>query len=177
MSSFVDACDHLALLVDYPGPGFAAAVSTGRAAVARISPEAATLVGGFEVSVEGLPIERLQELYIEAFDLDPRCTLNLSWHAFGESRERGRILASLRDDLRRAGVQESAELPDHLAHVLQLVAREEPARARAMVTMIQPALDKIDEVLRHRNSPYTHLLRAVACVLAAYGDGAGRMTS
>ena len=64
-----------------------------------------------------------QELYVQTFEFNPACTLELGWHLFGENYERGEFLVRMRDLLRRHGIAESTELPDHLTHVLALVGR------------------------------------------------------
>src|SRR6266568_3182701 len=55
-----------------------------------------------------------QELYVQTFEFNPACTLELGWHLFGENYERGEFLVRMREQLRRHGIAESNELPDHL---------------------------------------------------------------
>ena len=98
----------------------------------------------FADTVAGLSTGRLQELFVQAFDLNPASTLEIGWHLFGEQYERGEFLVDLRGRLREAGVAETGELPDHLRHVLPLVARLEPDDARAFGNVfLRPALQKI----------------------------------
>jgi nitrate reductase delta subunit len=73
----------------------------------------------------------MQELYVQTFEFNPTSTLEMGWHLFGENYERGEFLVRMRQELRRHGIAESTELPDHLAHLLLLVERmkhEEAAR-------------------------------------------------
>lgn len=162
------AWDRLAAAVDYPEPGFAGTLRACGDALADTSPEAAASVRAFREAVCDLPLERAQELYIESFDFDPQCSLDLGWHVFGDSYERGEMLAALRGDLDRAGVRQTAELPDHLTHLLMLLAREDRARGVELAALMLPAVGRVEEALRRRQSPYAHLLRAVQAVLAAH---------
>jgi nitrate reductase delta subunit len=114
----------------------------------------------------------LQEEYTAAFDFDPACALELGWHLFGESRERGAFLAALREDLTSAGIQESHELPDHATHVLALVAREDYARAAQLADLVMPAVGAIERALLKRRSPYVHVFAAMYAELAALVDRA-----
>lgn len=114
-----------------------------------------------------MPLAKLEEEYTAAFDFDPACTLDLGWHLFKESRERGALLARLREDMQRAGVPESHQLPDHLSQVLELIAREPEERAVPIVELVKPAVGAIQRALMKRGSPYAHLLAAVYEEMAA----------
>ncbi len=86
----------------------------------------------------------MQELYIQTFEFNPACTLEIGWHLFGENYERGEFLVRMRDELRRHGIVETTELPDHLTHVLQLIGRMEREEAcRLAGEIVLPALDKM----------------------------------
>jgi nitrate reductase delta subunit len=114
----------------------------------------------------------LQEEYTAAFDFDPACALDLGWHLYGESRERGALLARLREDLQRAAIPETHELPDHLTHVLELIAREPDERAAPLAELVKPAVGAIERALAKRGSPYAHLLAAVYAELASVAERA-----
>ncbi len=123
-------------------------------------------------AIAAMPLGCLQEQYTADFDFDPACSLNVGWHLFGESRERGAFLALLREDLGRAGIAESAELPDHLSHVLALVDRDEPSRAAELAAIVLPAVAAIEQALTARRSPYAHLLHHVYTELSALAEHA-----
>ncbi len=92
----------------------------------------------------GLSAEALQELYVQAFEFNPAATLEVGWHLFGENYERGEFLVRMRGELRRHGISESSELPDHLTHLLPLVARmDRDEAARLAGESLLPALAKI----------------------------------
>jgi nitrate reductase delta subunit len=116
--------DSLADLLTFP---YAPLVPRARACAAALrlsNGAAADAVVRFCEAIQTQPQASLQEDYTDTFDLEPACSLELGWHLFGDTHDRGGFLAVLRDDLRQAGVEETAGLPDHLAHLLSLVARE-----------------------------------------------------
>jgi len=101
-----------------------------------------------------------QELYIQTFEFNPACTLEVGWHLFGENYERGAFLVSMREQLRRHGIPESGELPDHLCHLLTLLARLEPAEAERLAgEFLLPALAKLRAGLK--DNPYEPAIAAI----------------
>lgn len=141
--------EALAPLLTYPGRDYKTA--------AESCPE-------FARAIEPLSTEELQEAWVRTFEMTPECCLDIGWHLFGENYERGEFLVMLRQELRRYGIAESAELPDHLSHVLPLVARMEASREFAG-RFLDPALDKILAGLA--GSLFEPLLRAVRTLEAS----------
>ena len=107
----------------------------------------------------------LQERYVEAFDLDAGCTLDIGWHLFGEASERGTFLSILREDLVRAGVDERGNLPDHLPTLLRLIARQDAAEAAELAALVAPAVALVLERLNARSSPFAERVAQVAHAL------------
>jgi nitrate reductase delta subunit len=153
--------DALAALVDYPESDIRAAVQQSIAVAGRRSPAAGAALRRFGEEIAALPLSRLQETYIEAFDLDPACALDVGWHLHGERRERGELLASLRERLREAGVVESNQLPDHLTHVLKLLGREPDHRRAQLGGDCAQALEQVRSALHRRRSPLAWLVDAI----------------
>jgi len=108
----------------------------------------------------------MQELYVQSFEFNPNCTLEIGWHLFGENYERGEFLVRMRENLRRDGIAESTELPDHLTHLLALIARMDHDEAAELVgQFVLPALGKIKSALA--DSPYRTLVATIEERLAA----------
>jgi nitrate reductase delta subunit len=160
--------DALIGLLGYPDAGLP---SRARAALAdpALGPSAVADLQGFAGAIAGMSIGDLQEHYTATFDLDPACALDVGWHLFGDAHERGAFMAALREDLQRAGVPETRELPDHLTRVLALLGREQPDRAAALAELIAPAIGSVRRALAGRQSPYVHVLAAVQAVMAGAG--------
>lgn len=153
--------EWFAPLFQYPDDGYAAAAERCAALTGSASVQA------FAAAVRPLATEQLQELFIRTFDLNPACTLEIGWHLFGEQYERGEFLVDLRGRLREAGIPETGELPDHLLHVLPLVARMAPADATRFSTkFLAPALRKMAGGLTDDN-PFAHAVAGLLESLAA----------
>lgn len=159
------AWDRLAELVEYPAA--AAYASTLDACIATTAPfDAAAPLEQFRERLTAGGLTSMRERYVEAFDFDPACTLDVTWHQFGDAPERGALLSALREDLARAAVDECGELPDHLPALLRLIAREDAARASALAAGITPALRGVHELLKARGNPYGGVIEAIARMLA-----------
>ena len=163
--------DALANLLIYPDqlmePRARACVQTLRVGSEGLAPNhaAADAVQRFADIIGGRSLAELQEEYTSVFDLGAACALELGWHLFGETCDRGGFLAVLREDLQRAGIEERAGLPDHMSHVLALVARETPERAAALAELVAPAIVSVHGALATRDTPYVHLLEAADALL------------
>jgi nitrate reductase assembly molybdenum cofactor insertion protein NarJ len=116
----------------------------------------------------------MQELYVQTFEFNPACTLEIGWHLFGENYERGEFLVRMREQLRRYGIAETTELPDHLTYLLVLIGRMERGEAAELAgQFLLPALAKIREGLK--DNAYGLLIAAVQAKLEAdYPDAPRR---
>jgi nitrate reductase molybdenum cofactor assembly chaperone len=116
----------------------------------------------FASEAAALGTNGLQELYIGTFDWNPSASLDLGWHLYGEQYQRGEFLVEMRDRLRRYGVPETTELPDHITHVLAVVARMDAEAAdRFSREYAAPAVAKLLAALEHSHSPFASPVRAV----------------
>ena len=107
-----------------------------------------------------------QESYVQTFEFNPACTLEIGWHLFGENYERGEFLVRMREQLRRHGIAESTELPDHLTYLLPLLARMEHGEAAQLAgEFLLPALAKIVGAVQ--DPDYQSVLRAIEQQLAS----------
>lgn len=165
MTTAVDAWDRLADLVEYPeGASYAQLIAAPIGAGADCG--VAEALGRFRESVAANGARVMQERYVEAFDFDPASTLDLGWHLFGDTPDRGAFLAALREDIVRAGVFERGELPDNLAIVMRLIARLDGTAASKLAARIAPAVARVHDQLRSRNNPYADLIDAVGRMVA-----------
>lgn len=115
----------------------------------------------------------LQERYVDTFDLKPACVLDVGWHLFGDTAERGAFLSRLREDLAHAGVEEGSDLPDHLPTLLRLIPREDDEAASALANLIAPIVTRLRDVLVAEGNPFGDVLETVAHLLAARTDVVG----
>ena len=103
----------------------------------------------------------VQELYVQTFEFNPACTLEIGWHLFGENYERGEFLVRMREQLRRHAIAESSELPDHLTHLLLLVdSMDHDEAAQLAGEFILPALAKIRSAIH--DNVYESVIAGIA---------------
>ncbi len=150
----------IAALLRYPDErAQALAASVADAAMATGHPCQEHLEA-FALVAQGLELRELQELYTRGFDLNPDCSLDLGWHLFGETYQRGQFLAMMRHHLHEHGIDECKNLPDHLPGLLELGMKLERQDAMDLVDdCILPALEKI--IPAHKESAYLHVLQAL----------------
>ncbi len=104
-------------LLDYPTEDLVSALDD----VAALVPDNAN-VGGLIDHLRGQDVRTSQEEYVETFDHTRKCSLYLTYYAYGDTRRRGLALLEFKNAYRTDGVvwdDECGELPDHLCAVLQ----------------------------------------------------------
>ncbi len=159
--------EQFAKLLGYPDGKYVETAEHCRGAVAQYSDEAQGNLCEFHSRIESRTTEQLQELFVQTFDLNPVCVLEVGWHLYGDNYDRGAFLVKTREQLRRHGIAESTELPDHLTHVLALLARMDAEEASAFAAgSVIPALDKMLAGIAGKASSYEFLLIALRQTLA-----------
>jgi nitrate reductase delta subunit len=156
----------LSYLLRYPAAEVAAARPQLAAEVATLSDGAVR--DALERFLEGWTGDQtaLAARYVETFDLRRRASLELTYYAHGDTRERGMALLRLKKLYRAAGLpMQSAELPDHLTVMLAFAALADPGRGEALLAEHRPAIELLRLSLHDLESPYAHVLDAVAACL------------
>ena len=172
MTIDVPLWDAVAAVLEYPAdPSYYDRVSRcverlEAAAPGSIERQAAAPLARMRDMIGGCGLGALQERYTAAFDFDPACTLDVGWHLFSDGPERGPWLATLREELVEAGIPETGELPDHLMHLLMLIARESEPRAAELAAIVVPVIRNIRDRLVARGSDFTYLIDAAATLVA-----------
>lgn len=157
----------LAKLLTYPQGDLPQITEELMAHMAQSQCPAQELVGPFVHWVSQTPLAQQEEEYIRVFDFDPATSLELGWHLYGENYERGAFLVKMREALAGAGIAETAELPDHLAHVLQLLAVLPQEEAAAMAReIVRPALNKLMPGVEKKETPYLAVLKTLQGIMA-----------
>ncbi|MDO8681368.1 MAG: molecular chaperone TorD family protein [Acidobacteriota bacterium] len=159
----------LARALTYPDATTPALLTECGAAGAWAAPAAADELRRFAATMEGETIEVMQERFTGAFDFDPKCSLDIGWHLYGENYDRGDFLVRMREALAAHSIEEGVDLPDHLPHVLQLLARM-PADAAAELAgaSVVPAVEKILGGLDGRGTPYEHVVRSIHAAVSGF---------
>lgn len=158
----------LAEALTYPTEATSVLVARCARATEWAAPEVAGPLTEFAARLIDLPTEALQEQFIATFDFDPKCSLDIGWHLYGENYDRGDFLVRLRDLLLRHGIDEGHELPDHLPQVLRLLSRLPADEAASLAAeSVVPAVAKILEGLGEREGAYSALMRGVHAAVSS----------
>lgn len=154
------------LLIGYPDEELLARLPLLRAAVAPLPAHLAGPLGEFLDHLETTPLIEQQAAYVETFDLRRRCSLYLTYYAYGDTRKRGMALLQFKHLYSRAGMTlNDAELPDHLAVVLEFAATGDARRGERLLLEHRAGLELIRLAVEERRSPYQHVLHAVCATL------------
>lgn len=154
----------LAVLLDYPGAGFRDALERLRSRLAAEQPLAAAALEPFAAFVAQSSDVGLEEAFVQTFDFNPSCALEIGWHLYGENYKRGEFLVEMRRLMMRLGVAEGTELPDHLGSVLAVLPLLDAGEAAALVRdRIFPALVKIRAAAA--GNPYDGVLGTIEVCL------------
>ena len=129
-------------------------------------PEASQAAADFGAFAEQHELWEVEEAFTRTFDVNPTCALEVGWHLFGEEYARGTFLVRMREELRKYQLPESTELPDHIAHVLAVVAAmPDDKAARFVRACVQPAVEKMNHALEGKDSPYRYVIACLASVM------------
>jgi nitrate reductase delta subunit len=154
------------LLLGYPDEELLGRLPLLRATVAPLPAEFAGPLGRFLDHLETTALTAQQAAYVETFDLRRRCSLFLTYYAYGDTRKRGMALLQFKHLYGRAGMTlTDGELPDHLAVVLEFTALGDPVRGERLLTEHRAGLELIRLALEERTSPYAWVLQAVCATL------------
>ena len=163
MSHIPKVMDAYARLLTYPSEYTAQTAELLYVVLTDELPESALDIARFGSYVEQHSAWELEEAFTGTFDVNPECALEVGWHLFGEEYARGLFLVRMREELRKYGLPESSELPDHIAHVLAVVAAMPQHEASRFVTAcVQPAVEKMNSALAEKDTPYRHVISSLA---------------
>lgn len=169
MRPSVEVHDALARLVEYPRESYAHSIQEAANRVAIECPAAWKELEPFIAFTRSTSLGELEEQFAVTFDNTDERALEVGWHVYGENYTRGSFMATMRRELREHGVEENGELPDHLSHLLPLLARAPEERAKSLVLeTVAPAVRKVHLALQKQDSPWAGVLGAVIEVLAQH---------
>jgi len=108
------------------------------------------------------PLIRLQEEYTATFDLNPATSLNLTYHKWDDSRERGNALLDFQRLYQLAGYEISTgELPDHLPLVLEYLSLNRNGDYSSLLGQYYEEVETINSRLKEAGSVYAGPLSIV----------------
>ncbi|AFV76089.1 hypothetical protein YIM1640_14560 [Thermus oshimai] len=151
--------EALALALDYPIPGRLETLWRLWIECPRGQPK--KKLEQFLKEVEKLSLGEWEELYTRTLDLTPTTAPYVGFAVYGESYQRGELLAALVRAFAEEGVDPGSELPDHLANVLRYLARAKRPLPE-LLEILPKALAEMHKTLKtlDAKSPYLLLLEA-----------------
>ncbi|MBN9622656.1 MAG: nitrate reductase molybdenum cofactor assembly chaperone [Actinobacteria bacterium] len=158
----------LSLLLDYPEAELLDCTEELAAMTRELESAAAReAILAFLAHRAGQTASEAQREYVETFDFAKRATLYLSFHAYGDRRQRGMAMLHLKTAYREEGFAlGDGALPDYLPAILEF-AGEMPEAGVAVLGDFRPALEVVRAALRAEESAYAGLLDALCGLLPA----------
>ena len=159
------------LLLRYPTEQLVAGDQDIAAAVAELPGQATrTRLGRFLAHRRAASLIDLEREYVETFDTRRRCTLNVSYYLYGDTRRRGISLLRLKRMYAAAGlVLDSDELPDHLPAMLEFAAFAPVGYGERILQEHRIGLELLRLALRADRRPQLDVLDAVCSELPRLG--------
>lgn len=161
------------LLLRYPTEPLLAADPEIAAAAAELPGEATrTELGRFLAHRRAVSLIDLEREYVETFDTRRRCTLNVSYYLYGDTRRRGISLLRLKRMYMAAGlVLDTDELPDHLPAMLEFAAFAPSGYGQRVLQEHRIGIELLRLALRADERPHRDVLDAVCAALPRLGLG------
>jgi nitrate reductase molybdenum cofactor assembly chaperone NarJ/NarW len=156
----------VSLLLQYPDGALLAARPELCDASGELPPGAQTdAICRFVAWYRDVPAEELQGRYVETFDFARRSALYLSYHTFGDRRQRGMALLNLKQRYAAAGFEVAdSELPDYLPLMLEFAVLA-PEPGLEMLERHREPIELIRSSLHAEQSPWAALFDAVTLPL------------
>lgn len=163
-----DTWQLCSLLLDYPDEALVERLPLLRESAATLTPPLAEPLGRFLDHVAATDLGVLQQDYVDTFDVTRKCALHLTYFLHGDTRNRGVALVQFKQLYRQHGVELSdhdAELPDHLAVILEFGASVAPDAAWKVLNDHRVGIELLRRALLRRESAWADVVQAVRATL------------
>ncbi|MEC0239195.1 nitrate reductase molybdenum cofactor assembly chaperone [Paenibacillus dokdonensis] len=124
-------------------------------------------------------MEQIEELYVQTFDFQKKSTLYMTYAKFEEGRERGQMLARLKETYQLFGLDiMSSELSDYLPLMCEFLyaakwqghEKEAAESLELMIAVMEDGTYHLLKALEKFKSPYFHLIQGLretfkACII------------
>lgn len=153
-------------LMDYPDQDFAKHLQSCLLLLEKDHPNRTHELIPFAHNAKQMPLTELEEYYTRTFDINPVTALEIGWHLYGESYERGAFLVKMRGLSREYHLSESSELPDHLTHILNLLGSMGEKEAQKLSEeYFLPGINKIISAFEKKENIFEALLVTIKNVI------------
>jgi len=159
------ALQAAALCLDYPDESLLGQLDLLRSAADALPGTVGTGLARFVAHLAGTDPAELARDYVDTFDLRRRSCLHLTYYAYGDTRKRGMALLRFTHAYREADIViADGELPDHLAVVCEVAARQ-PAVGLRLIAENRAGVELLRMALADAGSPYVDVLDVIRAVL------------
>ncbi len=150
--------------LQYPDKTWVDSVESLRNTIAEIrSDPARGVFAGFLLHLQNRQLLSWQEEYSRIFDLNPSTCLNLTYHKYGDQKERGPALAQLHQLYHSAGYETATgELPDYLPLVLEFLSICPEEDYAWVLREYQSQVEILAAKVKENGTPYADLLSVIA---------------
>lgn len=125
-----------------------------------------SLLNQFIVFVQHKEFDFLMQNYIETFDFGALTNLYITYDKYGEQRERGQALLSLKHLYESESYEmEENELPDYLPLVLEFLSVCTEENANKIIYSLGPVLEIMSGNLKKIKSPYSFLTDSLLYII------------
>lgn len=120
----------------------------------------------FREAVHADSLEKWQERYIQTFDVQAVCCLDVGYSLFGEDYKRGQFMAELKTLQNQHHVDCGVEMPDFLPNILKLLTKIDYDTASQICTVIViPGIEKMFKSFAENSNPYQKPIQVILNVL------------
>ncbi|MDR0267405.1 nitrate reductase molybdenum cofactor assembly chaperone [Paenibacillus sp.] len=115
-------------------------------------------------------MEQIEEMYVQTFDFQKKSTLYMTYYKFEEGRERGQMLARLKETYQMFGLEiTSSELSDYLPLMCEFLyaadwqghEKEAAESLDLMVAVMEDGTYHLLKALEKFRSPYFYLIQGL----------------
>ncbi len=147
------------LLLQYPAEDWIALTDWRDEIMQLTNPNNRNLLKGFLQYLDGNSIDQLCANYVETFDFSEKRSLHLTYHEYGNGRNRGQALVDLKNQYTKVGYQiMTDELPDYLPLMLEFCAAIGDCAIKTILYPQYPSITKIHNALIETDNDYKLLL-------------------
>lgn len=158
-------------LLRYPNDELVAALPEIAAAARESGFAGAEEVAQLAERWQQADLNELQAEYVEVFDLGRARSLYLTWHQYGDRRQRGMVLLKLKHTYQDAGFAPvTDELPDWLPMTLEFAAQVPHPIGRDLLEKWRAPIELIRRNLGDRGDEHVVILDAVSSTLSKLGS-------
>lgn len=156
----------VAALLRYPDQALLKALPAIREAALEPGIPGGERIADLVASWLDTPLRDLQAQYVEVFDMHRSCALDMSWHQFGDRRQRGLVLLNLVNTYQAHGFgPASGELPDWLPMMLEFAIHAPAPAGRELLTDWRTAIELVRTELAASAAPQVVLFDALSATL------------